>query len=101
MADESTPPPIAPTGLVPGGGAGPDPSRGAAAAAARADAPAEHSFLTVKAITEMCNNFDEVIKGQSNRELLSDFNNLVESAVALTLGPELGIAVKPKNASNE
>ena len=42
-------------------------------------------FLTVTAITEMCNNFDEVIKGKSIREFLSDFNNLIESAVTLTL----------------
>ena len=70
-------------------------------APARADAPAEYSFLTVTAITEMYNNFDDVIKGQSNRELLSDFNNLIESAVTLTLGPALGSAVKPKNASDE
>ena len=53
------------------------------------------------AITEMCNNFDEVSKGQSNRELLSDFYNLIESAVTLTLGHELRGAVKPKNATDE
>ena len=48
----------------------------------------------------MCNNFEEVIKGQSNRELLSDFRNLLESAVTLALGHDLGGAVKPKNASD-
>ena len=42
------------------------------------------------AITEMCNGFEEGIKGQSNRELLSDFKNLLESAVTLTLGHEVG-----------
>ena len=60
------------------------------AAPTRVDAPAEYSFLTVEAITEVCNNFEEVIKGQSNRELLSDFNNLIGSEMTLTLGPELG-----------
>ena len=48
----------------------------------------------------MCNNFEEVIKGQSNRELLSDFNNLIDSAVTLTLGHELGGAIKPRNATD-
>ena len=38
----------------------------------------------------MCNGFEEGIKGQSNRELLSDFKNLLESAVTLTLGHEVG-----------
>ena len=63
--DEETPPPTVPPGLDPGGGAMPDGGAGGAppAAPARADAPAEYSFLTVEAITEMCNNFDEVIKG--------------------------------------
>ena len=55
-------------------------------------------FLTVTAITEMCNNFDEVIKGKSIREFLSDFNNLIESAVTLALGHEVGgaVCVKPQ-----
>ena len=53
----------------------------------------------MNAITEMCNNFDEVIKGQSNRELLSDFNNLLASAVTLTLGREVGGAAKPKKCT--
>ena len=32
-----------------------------------ADEPNDDSFLTVNATTEMCNDFEEVIKGQSNR----------------------------------
>ena len=49
----------------------------------------------------MCNNFEEVIKGQSNRELLSDFNNLIGSEIILTLGPELGAYhIKPRNATD-
>ena len=105
MSSETSPL-IEPTGPVPGGGSGPVPSEGAGgggaapAAPARADEPAEYSFLAMAAITEMCNNFEEVIKGQSNRELLSDFKNLLESAVTLTLGHGLGGAVKPKNASD-
>ena len=71
------------------------------AAPTRVDAPAEYSFLAVEAITEMCNNFEEVIKGQSNRELLSDFNNLIGSEMTLTLGPELGeYHIKPRKATD-
>ena len=105
MADESTPPPIAPTGPVPGGGAVPSGGAGGGgappAAPARVGEPAEYSFLAVTAITEICNHFDEVFKGQPNREQLSDFNNLIESAVTLTLGHELGGAIKPENALDE
>ena len=102
--DES-PPPGAPPGPDPGGGAIPDGGAGGGglppAAPTRVDAPADSSFLTVEAITELCNNFEEVIKGQSNRELLSDFNNLIGSAVTLTLGPELGAYhIKPRNATD-
>ena len=91
-------PPTAPTGIGPGGGAG---GGGAAAAPPSADEPNEYSFLTTGAITEMCNGFEEGIKGQSNRELLSDFKNLLESAVTLPLGREIGGAVRPRNASDE
>ena len=73
----------------------------AGAAPASGDEPAEYSFLTMPAITDMCNNFEEVIKGQSNREFFSDFKKLLESAVTSSLGHELGDAVKPKNASDE
>ena len=91
-------PQTAPNGIGPGGGAG---GGGAAAAPPSADEPNEYSFLTMDAISEMCNGFEEGIKGQSNRELISDFKNLLESAVALTLGHEIGGAVKPRNSSNE
>ena len=100
MADESTPPPSVPAGPVPGGGAGPVPGGGAAAAAAN-DASAGYSFLIATAITGLCTNYDEVIKGQSNRELLSDFNNLTEYVLTLALGHEAGGAIKPKNASDK
>ena len=48
----------------------------------------------------MCEAFEEVIKGQSNRELLSDFNSLIDSTPTLTLGAEVGSAIKPKNATD-
>ena len=101
MADESTHHQLHRLDHAPRGGAGPVPGGGAAAAAATIDAPAEYTFLTVTAITELCTNYDEVIKGQSNREFLSDFNNLIESAVTLALGHEVGGAVKPRIASDE
>ena len=49
----------------------------------------------------MCNDFDDSAKRQSGRELLSDFNNLLEYTVTLTLGYEIGGAVKLRNASDE
>ena len=77
------------------GGGGPPPP-----APTRVDAPAEYSFLTIQATTEMCDVFEEAIKGQSNRELLSDFNHLIESAVTLALGDEVGGALDPRNATD-
>ena len=49
----------------------------------------------------MCTAYEEGIKGQSNRELLSDFNRLIGSAMTLTLGPEIGAYhAKPRNATD-
>ena len=74
-------PPTAPTGVGPGRGAG---GGGAAAAPPSADESNGYSFLTTDVITETCNGFEEgSIKGQSNRELRSDFKNLLESVVTL------------------
>ena len=90
---------------MPGGGA-----RGAAAAAGgggpvppaptRWDTPEEYPFLTMGCITDMCEAFEEVIKGQSNRELLADFNALIDSAPTLTLGAEVGGAIRTRNATD-
>ena len=48
----------------------------------------------------MCEAFEEAIKGQSNRELLADFHALIGSAPTLTLGAEVGGAIKLKNATD-
>ena len=49
----------------------------------------------------MCTAYEEGIKGQSNRELLSDFNHLIDSAMTFTLGPEIGADyAKPRNATD-
>ena len=49
----------------------------------------------------MCTKFDEDCKGQSNRELHADFVSLFESAPELTLGPEIGSAIKRRNATDD
>ena len=87
---------------MPGGGAAGAAGGGVPVppATTRIDAPDEYSFLTIGSITDMCEAFEEVIKGQSNRELLSDFNSLIDSAPTLTLGAEVGGAIKPKNATD-
>ena len=48
----------------------------------------------------MCTTFEEESKGQSNRELHADFLSLFESAPVLTLGPEIGSAIKRRNATD-
>ena len=80
-----------------GGGGGPAPSE---PAPTRYDTPEHHSFLSTDAITDMCTQFEEDIKGQSNRELLADFLSLFESAPTLTLGEEIGGAIKRRNAED-
>ena len=49
----------------------------------------------------MCTTFEEESKGQSNRELHADFLSLFESAPELTLGPEIGSAIKRRNATDD
>ena len=85
----------------------PPPDRGAAAAAGGGgpvppapDAPEEYSFLTTVAITDLCEAFEEATKGQSNRELFADFQSLIDSAPTLTLGAEIGSAIKLRNATD-
>ena len=48
----------------------------------------------------MCTAFEEDSKGQSNRELHADFLSLFESAPTLTLGAEIGEAIKRGNATD-
>ena len=91
------PPPGAPPGPPDGGGDG----GGARPAPTRVDVPSDYSFLTTRAITDMCTAFEEESKGQSNRELHADFVTLFESAPALTLGEETGGFIKRGNASDE
>ena len=91
------PPPGAPPG-PPDGGEG---DGGAARPApTRIDAPENYSFLTTEVIKSMCTMFEEESKGQSNRELHADFLSLFESAPELTLGPEIGSAIKRRNATD-
>ena len=66
----------------------------------RVDTPSDYSFLTTGVITGMCTMFEEESKGQSNRELHADFLSLFESAPELTLGPEIGSAIKRRNATD-
>ena len=96
------PPPGAPPVPPDGGGGGGGAAGGAAhPAPTRVDEPDHYSFLTTEAITGMCTKFDEDCKGQSNRELHADFVSLFESAPMLTLGEEIGGALKRRNATDD
>ena len=92
------PPPGAPPAPPDGGGGGGGP---VPPAPTRFDTPDEYSFLTTDAITGLCSTFEEGITGQSNRELHADFAALFESAPTLTLGEEIGDAIKRRNATDD
>ena len=91
------PPPGAPPAPPDGGGGGGGP---APPAPTRVDTTDDYSFLPTEVITSMCTNFEEDSKGQSNRELHADFLSLFESAPMLTLGLEIGDALKRRNATD-
>ena len=93
MVAEEAPAPSAPPPPPPGdggGGGAPGFPGPAVPVATRLDEPDEHTYLTMESISEMCDKFEEGIKGQSNRELLADFKTLIEGAPTLTLGEEVG-----------
>ena len=108
MAVEEAPTPSAPP--PPPAGEPPSPTGDEAAAAVpgptaprrttRPDEPEEYTYLTMGSISDRCDKFEEGIKGQSNRELLADFKIMIEGAPTLTLGEEVGDAVKPRNATD-
>ena len=54
----------------------------------------------MESTSEKCEKFEEGITGQSNRERLADFKALIEGAPTLTLGEEVGEALKPVNATD-
>ena len=94
------PPPGATPAPPDGGGGDRGPAPPAPVLIGGNDTPESYSYLTTGVITGMCTVFEEESKGQSNRELHADFLSMFEAAPTLTLGVEIGSAIKRRNATD-